>query len=304
MANRPRGIRFDRSLSLPMSRYTLRPTNQIFRTMGHARRTYPVQKRHSAQVTINSVNPILSPPSLWSISFARSEPVEAEMVSTPIMQTVSAVSSFPSPLPGLDMGSFSLGSLLINRLHPPASLKKLLLSTVPGFFGLMGLGHFYEKRSKRGAFFLGAGAALSTFSSWYTILPERIYSFISGTPALPPYALSWMSLFTGYNASLGEACIMLLAFIPALWALQVYDVVSPISLRVQSARRSCASRASPAAPMIPASPAAPMAVKVEDLKTEKRQKSLKSREEVDASVRKLAKDLTKTSSLFSYLWER
>jgi hypothetical protein len=168
----------------------------------------------------------------------------------------------------------------------------------------MGLGHFYEKRPKRGAFFLGAGAALSIFSSWYTILPERIYSFISGTPALPPYALSWMSLFTGYNATLGEACIMLLAFIPALWALQVYDVVSPISLRIQSARKVCPSRATPAAPMIPESPAAPMAVKVEGLKTQKRQKSLNSREEVDASVRKLAKDLTKTRSLFSYLWER
>jgi hypothetical protein len=172
----------------------------------------------------------------------------------------------------------------------PSSAKKLLLSAVPGFFGLMGLGQLYEKRRKTGSFFLGAGAALSFFSSWYTILPERIYAFITGSAAAQPYALTWMSRFTGYNATLGEISIMLLAFVPALWALQVYDSISPIGIASQVARASKTTSTGPSVPM-----AAPMMAKAEVKNTSK---------DPEESVKKLAKDLMKTRSLVSYLWER
>jgi hypothetical protein len=193
-------------------------------------------------------------------------------------------------MPNFGTGSLGVGSALGSRLSLPSSVKKLLLSAVPGFFGLVGLGQLYEKRRKTGSLFLGAGAALSFFSSWYTILPERIYAFISGGAAVQPYALTWMARFTGYNATLGEISIMLLAFVPALWALQVYDSVSPITIASQVARASKSMSAGPSVPM-----AAPMMAKADG------QKNSKVAEE---SVKEFAKDLMKTSSLFSYLWER
>jgi len=241
-------------------------------------------------MSINSVNPILSPPSFSSFTFTQTPKAETVSTSTPMQEAVSAVGNFPSPLPSFGPGSLGVGSALPSRMSLPSSAKKLLLSAVPGFFGLMGLGQLYEKRRKTGSFFLGAGAALSFFSSWYTILPERIYAFITGSAAAQPYALTWMSRFTGYNATLGEISIMLLAFVPALWALQVYDSISPIAIAAQVARASKQVGGAPAVPM-----AAPMMAKAEEKKTSKAP---------EESVKELAKDLMKTSSLFSYLWER
>jgi hypothetical protein len=287
MANRPRGIRLDRSVSLPMSRHALRPTNAIFRSATNSRKSHSA-RRSSSHVVVKAANPILSPPSLSSITFARSENVvEVETASTPTALTVYSGSNFPSPLPRLDFGTANALSILASKFVPSANVKKLLLSAVPGFFGLMGLGQLSEKRSKRGMFFLAAGAALSTLSSWYTILPERIYSFVTGTTALPPYALSWMSRITGYNTGLGEACVILLAFVPALWALQVYDSISPITATVATGRSLAA--AGQGSPRVPASSI---------------RSSENPRASAEASVSKFAKDLRKTSSLFSYLWER
>jgi hypothetical protein len=171
------------------------------------------------------------------------------------------------------------------------STKKLLLSAVPGFFGIMGLGQFFEKRTKRGLFFLLVGGALSILSSWYTIVPERIYSLVTGTAALPPYALSWMSLFTGYSASLGEALVMFLVFIPAMWGLQIYDAFSPIRVPSQTKTRGVSLPAIPSVslPAIPSTANIPHTM---------------SHEEVEMSIRKLANDLQKERSLLSYLWER
>jgi len=188
-----------------------------------------------------------------------------------MMQSVSAVGNFPSPLSGMGLGNLGLGSAVGSRLKLPFSMKKMLLSAVPGFFGLMGLGQLYEKRRKTGSLFLGAGALLSVFSSWYTILPERIFAFVTGGAAVAPYSLTWMSRLTGYNTGLGELSIMLLAFIPALWALQLYDSVSPIKVAVQAARPLSA------APAIPK--ALPIATKTN---------GVKSRAEAEESVKKLA----------------
>ncbi len=288
MANRPRGLLYERNVSLSVSRHTFTRPDQIFRVGGFGRSTSNSSRRYSSPIKVNSVNPILSPPTIRSFAFTQTPRAEAESAVTPMMQSVSAVGNFPSPLPGLGSGAFGLGSAVSSRLKMSSSLKKMLLSAVPGFFGLMGLGQLYEKRRKTGSFFFGAGALLSIFSSWYTILPERIFSFVSGGAALPPYALTWMSRFTGYNSSLGELSIVLLAFIPALWALQLYDSVSPIMIAVQAAARPLS-----AAPAIPK--ALPIATK---------SNGVKSREEAEESVKKLANDLMKTKSLFSYLWER
>ena len=290
MAFRSRGMHYEHSLSLPVSRHTFERPDQIFRVNSFGRTPSRASRRYSAQMRINSVNPILSPPSISSFTFKQTPKTESVSVSMPIVEAVSAVENFPSPMPNFGTGSQSVGSMLGARLSVSSSVKKLLLSAVPGFFGLMGLGQLYEKRRKTGSLFLGAGAALSFFSSWYTILPERIYAFISGGAAVQPYALTWMSRFTGYNATLGEISIMLLAFVPALWALQVYDSISPIAFASQVARASKPMSVGPSIPM-----AAPMMAKSEVKETSK---------VAEESVKKLAKDLMKTSSLFSYLWER
>jgi hypothetical protein len=131
-------------------------------------------------------------------------------------------------------------------------------------------------------FFLIAGALVSFLSSWYTILPERVAAFLTGSAALPPYALSWMSYFTGYSAVAGEASIILLAMVPAMWALQVYDSISPITV-ASSPHRKSAIRMVPTS-LVRASP--------------------KSRQDIDKEVRDFAKDLGNAKSLISYLWER
>ncbi len=290
MALRSRGMRYERTLSLPVSRHTFERPDQIFRVNTFGRSTSRSSKRYSNHLRINSVNPILSPPSFSTFTFTHTPKAEAVSTSTPTMEAVSAVGSFPSPMPSFGTGSLGVASYLGSKMSLSSSVKKLLLSAVPGFFGLMGLGQLYEKRRKTGSLFLGAGAALSFFSSWYTILPERIYAFVSGGAAVQPYALTWMARFTGYNATLGEISIMLLAFVPALWALQVYDSISPIAIASQVARASKPMSAGPSIPM-----AAPMMANADGQKTSK---------DAEDSVKKLAKDLMKTSSLFSYLWER
>jgi hypothetical protein len=168
----------------------------------------------------------------------------------------------------------------------------LLLAAIPGFFGLMGLGQIYEKRRTRGMFFLIAGAILSFLSSWYTILPERVATFLTGSAVLPPYALSWMSYFTGYNAVAGEASMVLLAFVPAMWAFQVYDSVSPIVVASAPHRKSpikMPTKGDSAISMVP---------------TAVLSSTPKTRQDIDLEIQAFAKDLGNVKSLFSYLWER
>ncbi len=270
-----------------MSRSIFNPASQILSLRSGASKARVASRKYASYLTVNSVNPILSPPTFMPFSLVRTPSDEGVVETTAAAPMISQASNFPSPMPSMGPSSMGTGSMLGSGLHVSGSIKKLILSTVPGFFGLMGLGQFYEKRSKKGWLFLGAGAALSILSSWYTILPERIYAFVTGTAALPPYALTWMSRITGYSAGLSEACIILLAFMPALWALQVYDSISPISVAPQRTRQM-ASMAT-----------VPMAVHIAAKSQE-----AKSPEQAKESVRKLAEDLTKTSSLFSYFWER
>jgi len=279
MANRPRGLRHSHSLPMSMGRHSLRPNDQIFRAKPHAARSTMKAVSH---ITVRAMNPVLMPPSIRSMRFGRGSKSESVTFSPSKTEEPVVTNSFPAPMPRPENSALSAASLFGASLRPSPSVKKLLLAAIPGFFGLMGLGQLYEKRRSRGMFFLVAGALISFFSSWYTILPERLASFLTGSAALPPYALSWMSYFTGYSAVAGEASIVLLAMVPAMWAFQVYDSISPIAVASPPHRKS-------AIRMIP---------------TTVVRASPKSRQEIDREVRDFAKNLGSAKSLISYLWER
>jgi hypothetical protein len=272
-----------------MSRHSLRPNDQIFRVSTHARKTHASAAKVAAQISIRASNPILTPPSLSSLSLGRT--AKADVVTSSSVEIASSsigieaapiTNNFPSPMSHPENSMMTSVSSLGKSFRPSHSVKRMLLATVPGFFGIMGLGQFYEKRRTEGAVFMAAGAMLSFLSSWYTILPERIYALLSGGTALPPYALSWMSHFTGYNIVASEFSLILLALVPAMWAFQVYDSISPIAVSASPHMKSAVKMVSPAITRV-----AP-----------------RTRQQIDEEVRVFANDLMKTKSLLSYIWER
>ena len=283
MATRHKGSRHTHSLPIAMSRHTLRPNNQIFRTKTHGRRSQHSTGRSASHATIRSSNPILSPPSIRSISFGRAAKAEAVTFTPSRVEEPVITNNFPSPVSHPQSAAMAPTSFIGRSLRPSPSIKRLLLAAVPGFFGVMGLGQIFEKRRSRGLLFLLAGALISFFSSWYTILPERIASFVTGGAALPPYALSWMSYFTGYSAVAGEASMILLALVPAVWALQLYDSISPI---------------------VVVTPHSGMSAVLKVPSTKIARAASKSRQEMDQNVREFANNLGSAKSLVSYLWER
>jgi len=283
MATRPKGLRHSQSLPMSMSRRTLRPRDQIFRAKTYSRRAHQPTMKAASHIAVKAANPFLSPPSIRSISLGRAPQAEVETSETQIVESVPIINNFPSPISRPDTAIVSSVSSVGKSFKPSRSVKRLLLSTVPGFFGLMGLGHFYDKKPARGVIFLAAGVAISFLSSWYTILPERIIGFISGGSQLAPYSLSWMSYFTGYNVAGSEYGLMLLALVPAIWAFQVYDSILPIQIATRSIE---------------------MKSTLEVNRTTTPRVMLKTKQQVDEEVKEFAKDLTKTESLISYLWER
>jgi hypothetical protein len=274
-----------------MSRHSLRPKDQIFRATTHARKTHATTaKVAAAQITIRANNPILATPNFRSLSLGRTAKADVDTSSTVEIASSSIqieaapiTNNFPSPMSHPENSMMTSVSSLGKSFRPSHSLKRLLLATVPGFFGIMGLGQFYEKRRTEGVVFMAAGAMISFLSSWYTILPERIYGLVSGGTPVPPYALSWMSHFTGYNIVASEFSLILLALVPAMWAFQVYDSVSPIAVMASPHRMTSAVKmVSPA--MTRSAP--------------------RTRQQIDQEVREFANDLMKTKSLLSYIWER
>jgi hypothetical protein len=219
---------------MALSRHTLRPNSQIFRAKTQGRRNQHSTGRSASHVTVRASNPILSPPSIRSISLGRTAKAATVAFTPSRAEEAVVTNSFPSPISHPQSSAMAPVSFIGRSLQPSPSVKKLLLAAVPGFFGVMGLGQIFAKRRSRGMLFLVAGALISFFSSWYTILPERIASLLTGGAALPPYALSWMSYFTGYSAVAGEASMILLALVPAVWALQLYDSISPIVVATPS----------------------------------------------------------------------
>jgi hypothetical protein len=278
------------SVPTGMSRHSLRPNDQIFRATTHSRKTHSTTAKAAAHVTIIAQNPILAPPSFGSLSLGRTAKADVdasssvEIASSPVViEAAPITNNFPSPMSRPGSSTMEAASSFGMSFRPSRSVKSLVLATVPGFFGVMGLGQFFGKRRTEGVLFMAAGAMISFLSSWYTILPERIYGLVSGGTPLPPYALSWMSHFTGYNIVASEFSLILLALVPAMWALQVYDSISPISLASPPNRMKSTLKVLPPT-MVQAAP--------------------RSRQQIDQDVQNFAKDLMKTKSLVSYLWER
>jgi hypothetical protein len=277
-----------------MSRHSLRPKDQIFRATTHARKTHASNAKAVAQAKMRVQSPILATPSFGSLSLGRTAKVDVdtsssvEIASSPaVIEAAPMTNNFPSPMSHSESSMMTSASSLGKSFRPSHSVKRLLLSTVPGFFGIMGLGQFYEKRRTEGVVFMAAGAMISFLSSWYTILPERIYGLVSGGTPLPPYALSWMSHFTGYNIAASEFSLILLALVPAMWAFQVYDSVSPIAISASPHRM----RSSVSSSVKIVSPAIARTAP-------------RTRQQIDEEVRVFANDLMKTKSLLSYIWER
>jgi hypothetical protein len=103
---------------------------------------------------------------------------------------------------------------------PRSPVVTLILAVVPGFLGIMGVGHFYVGRVRRGAFLLVSGVSLAAAFAW--LLRELAPSFTGwALPALiePGSGEVGGMSFTGVV----ELFIMTGILLVGLWAWQAYD---------------------------------------------------------------------------------